>query len=458
MPDLADGESVEMKGSARKPYVLKNIGGVYSCTCPAWRNQSRALEQRTCKHLKKLRGEAAEFERVGGDAPRAPKKTSNTATSAPTKIPPPILLAHKWDNETDPTGWWISEKLDGVRAYWDGSQFISRLGNRYIAPDWFVAGLPEMPLDGELWAGRKMFQKTVSIVRRADAGESWRQISFLIFDAPTHGGRFEQRIDYLKTYFIDQPAPHARVLEHEPCTGIDHLRQQLEHVENLGGEGLMLRQPESAYEVGRSTTLFKVKTFHDAEAKVIGHVAGAGRHKGRLGALRVVTPEGIEFSVGTGLSDKQRESPPDIGRVITYRYQELSDAGVPRFPTYVGERHDFAWPGRDRAAPKEKSKRTSKAGSRAKKTAIEPTVQSPASAATSATLSDSASVRYFEYTDAKSSKFWEIGLTGREHIVRYGRIGSDGTKKLKTFPTDEAARASAEKLIAAKVAKGYVET
>ncbi len=69
MADLNDGESVEMKGSGAKPYVLKNVGGVYSCTCPAWRNQSIAIERRTCKHLRKLRGDAAEEVRIGLDAP-----------------------------------------------------------------------------------------------------------------------------------------------------------------------------------------------------------------------------------------------------------------------------------------------------------------------------------------------------------------------------------------------------
>ena len=155
MPDLADGESVPMQGSGSKPYILKNVGGVYSCTCPAWRNQSTAIERRTCKHLRKLRGDAAEEARVGQPAP-APAKAA-----AEDKAGPPLLLAETWDNVTDLTGWWMSEKLDGVRAYWDGAQFLSRQGNRYHAPDWFTAGLPDEPLDGELWLGRKKFQRTV---------------------------------------------------------------------------------------------------------------------------------------------------------------------------------------------------------------------------------------------------------------------------------------------------------
>ncbi|HEV3116274.1 MAG TPA: DNA ligase, partial [Gemmataceae bacterium] len=139
MPDLLDGETIEMQGSGSRPYVLKNVGGVYSCTCPAWRNQSVAIERRTCKHLRKLRGDAAEEARIGTAVPAVPKATSTVNA-------PPLLLAESWDGSTDPAGWWLSEKLDGVRAYWDGKQFLSRLGNLYHAPDWFTAGLPEVPL------------------------------------------------------------------------------------------------------------------------------------------------------------------------------------------------------------------------------------------------------------------------------------------------------------------------
>src|SRR5437764_12597307 len=117
MPDLLDGASVEMQGSGSRPYVLKNVGGVYSCTCPAWRNQSVGIERRTCKHLRKLRGEAAEEARMGSALPAKPKEAEGKDQA------PPLLLAERWDGVTDPTGWWLSEKLDGVRAFWDGKQF-----------------------------------------------------------------------------------------------------------------------------------------------------------------------------------------------------------------------------------------------------------------------------------------------------------------------------------------------
>jgi DNA ligase-1 len=249
-----------------------------------------------------------------------------------------LLLAETWDNATDLSDWWMSEKLDGVRAYWDGKQFLSRQGNLYHAPAWFVEGLPETPLDGELWIDRKKFQRTVSIVRRQDKSDLWNEVRFLVFDAPGAAGGFEDRLKFLKDSFSKGGSKFAQQHAQERCKSLEALRAELTRVESLGGEGLMLRQPGSKYAVGRSFTLLKVKTFHDAEAVVIGHQAGTGRHKGRLGALLVRLADGTDFAIGTGFSDREREKPPGMGATVTFRYQELSDAGVPRFPSYVGVR------------------------------------------------------------------------------------------------------------------------
>jgi DNA ligase-1 len=349
MPDLADGESIEMKGSGAKPYVLKNVGGVYSCTCPAWRNQSTAIERRTCKHLRKLRGDAAEEARLGGALPQRPAKKSTGGSEE--EAGPPLLLAQNWDNANDLAGWWMSEKLDGVRAYWDGKHFLSRQGNLFHAPDWFTQGLPETPLDGELWIERKKFQRTVSIVRRQDKTDLWREVRYLVFDAPAATGRFEERIAFIQDCLARARPEFAVQHAHELCRGIEHLRGELVRVQELGGEGLMLREPGSKYEAGRSSTLLKVKTFHDAEALVLGHEPGAGRHKGRLGALSVQLADGTKLRVGTGFSDAERDRPPPVGATIVFRYQELSDAGVPRFPSYVGVRHDVTLPARHEKEP-----------------------------------------------------------------------------------------------------------
>src|SRR6266478_1734495 len=337
MPDLQDGEATEMQGSGAKPYVLKNTGGVYSCSCPAWRNQSATIEKRTCKHLRKLRGDAAEETRIGGALPQRRGKAAVPGEGeTEADAGPPLLLAESWDNVTDLSDWWMSEKLDGVRAYWDGKQFLSRQGNLYHAPAWFIEGLPEVPLDGELWIDRKKFQRTVSIVRRQDKSDLWNEVKFLVFDAPAASGGFEDRIAFLKDALATGKSRFARAHEHQRCSHLDALRTELARIEALGGEGLMLRQPGSKYVAGRSTTLLKVKSFHDAEALVVGHQAGAGRHKGRLGALLVRLADGTDFAIGTGFSDRERGNPPAIGATVTFRYQELSDAGVPRFPSYVG--------------------------------------------------------------------------------------------------------------------------
>lgn len=428
MPDLNDGESVEMKGSGARPYVLRNVGGVYSCTCPAWRNQSEPIERRTCKHLRKLRGEEAEKTRIGG---ALPVRTASTGDETATG--PPLLLAHSWDNSTDLADWWMSEKLDGVRAYWDGSQFLSRPGNRYHAPAWFTEALPPVPLDGELWIARRLFQRTVSIVRRQDQSDHWKEVRFVVFDAPGCGGAFEQRWEFLAECLAGIATPHVSIHHHQQCRDLEHLRAELNRVEELGGEGLMLRQPGSEYEVGRSMTLLKVKSFRDAEAVVLAHQPGAGRHRGRLGALLVQMADGTQFAVGTGFSDAQRAAPPPVGSVISFRYQELSDGGVPRFPSFAGVRHDSGVPAVPTGAPQR------------------------APARTPAPDGGSASPRYFEFTAGTSRKFWEIGVRETVVTVRYGRIGSEGQSREKAFADAGAAARHAEDLIAEKTGEGYLE-
>jgi DNA ligase-1 len=435
MSELQDGESVEVQGSGSARYTLRRTGPTYSCSCPAWRNQSVATDVRTCKHLRAYLGDAEETARVGPGGTRPPATGGTGAAARGAKdTAPPLLLAHTWENDVDLAGWWMSEKLDGVRAWWDGKQFVSRLGNTYPAPDWFVAGLPSFPLDGELWAGRKRFQRTISIVRAQDRGEHWREVQYVVFDAPAHEAPFEERLEHVRVTLAGGP-PWVRVHEHERVRDVAQLREELARVEALGGEGLMLRRPGSRYEVGRSSSLLKVKTFHDAEARVVEHLPGAGRHAGRLGALLVEMPTGTRFSVGTGFSDRERASPPPVGALVTYRYQELSQDGVPRFPSYVGVRHDVAWP----AAP--------------------PVVEAPAPAAKPAAAPASTGTstkRRFELVEGTSSKFWEIELRGAEHTVSFGRIGTSGQTRTKAFASLEAAAADVELLVAEKTRKGYV--
>jgi DNA ligase-1 len=467
MTDLADGDSVEMQGSGAKPYVLKNTGGVYSCSCPAWRNQSIAIALRTCKHLKKLRGEAAELARVGtpAAAPVAEGEAEETDDGSADKSLP-LLLAERWTGETDITGWWLSEKLDGVRAFWNGRTFLSRLGNEFLAPEWFTAGLPDVPLDGELWLDRRKFQRAVSIVRRRDRSEHWRELRYVVFDLPEVSEPFEDRQRQLADLLRSRGPQFAQVLPQEQCRGGDHLRDELARVEQLGGEGLMLRQPGSLYVAGRSTTLLKVKQFLDGEARVIEQVPGAGRHKGRLGALVCELADGRRFSVGTGFSDAERAAPPGVGALIHFRYQELSEGGVPRFPTYVGVRVDVP----RASASDELAQAIEPAGTRRSRVrSSSPPTTPDADEAGSPSGRDSGSAVsaqasgltvgerpiHLECRQDGASKFWEVQVLGAELTVRWGKIGTAGQRKTKTFGSPDAAIREAEGLLAEKLSKGY---
>lgn len=246
-----------------------------------------------------------------------------------------VLLAKPWMGQ-DPTGWWMSEKLDGVRAIWRDGAFWSRNGKPFHAPAWFRRRIPEgRSLDGELWAGRGVFDKTVSIVR-SHSLERWEEITYRVFDLPRSGEPFEKRQKMLADLldgreFVD-------LVPQTLCLGPTHLTEFTDEIVNFGGEGAMLREHGSLYEGKRSGTLLKVKRFLDSEAEVVAHLPGKGKHKGRLGALECVTPDLVGFQVGTGFTDLEREDPPKIGSKITVRYQELTKDGVPRFPVFIAVR------------------------------------------------------------------------------------------------------------------------
>lgn len=235
----------------------------------------------------------------------------------------------------------MSEKLDGVRGYWTGDEMISRSGNPFYVPERFTRDFPTTPLDGELWIDRRKFSELASIIRRKNADTDWKRVHYYIFDAPQIEGGFEERLDSAHRWFQDHPNSFAEVLEHQICENEEELRRRLIEIESLGGEGLMLRKPGSPYTVGRSRDLLKVKTCDDTEATVIGHLPGSGRNTGRLGSLLVKLPNGIIFAIGTGFSDKERDNPPPVGSVITFKYYGFNKSGIPRFASFLRIREEF---------------------------------------------------------------------------------------------------------------------
>jgi DNA ligase 1 len=238
----------------------------------------------------------------------------------------------------DPTGWLMSEKLDGVRALWDGTQFVTRNGNVIHAPAEFRQGLPVIDLDGELWMGRGRFQDTVSIVRaHAKTIADWSNIKFMVFDAPGIDLAFDVRLYAAKASIGS--APHAKFVEHERCLSRKHLDSVSRALVHRGGEGVMLKRADSRYEAGvRSSAMLKVKPLDTDDALVIGHEEGKGRNRGVVGAL-VCAWGNITFNLGTGLTDAVRANPPKIGARVTFQHNAVTDGGVPRFPVFIGERN-----------------------------------------------------------------------------------------------------------------------
>ncbi len=250
-----------------------------------------------------------------------------------------VMLATPWTQGADPSGYWISEKLDGVRALWDGQLLRFRSGRALAAPSWFIAALPPVALDGELWLGRGTFDRLSATVRQeAPLEAAWRQVMYQVFDLPGQGGTFSERLLKMKDVLALRPAPFVQALTQFRVANKAALAQQLLQVVQGGGEGLMLHQVDAVWQAGRSHSLHKLKLVQDEDARVIGYVPGKGRLIGRVGALWVEMPNGQRFALGSGLSDAQREKPPVVGAWVTYRFRDRTPSGLPRFASFLRER------------------------------------------------------------------------------------------------------------------------
>ena len=255
---------------------------------------------------------------------------------------PPVALANVYEEGVDLSRYWVSEKLDGVRALWDGEALYSRRGNRFAAPAWFLRGFPAHRLDGELWIARGTFELVSGTVRRDVADEkAWRKVRYVVFDLPGHPGPFDERLRALQTMVAAIEAPYLDLVGQYRVAGHGELMAELERVVDRGGEGLMLRRADSLYRAGRSDDLLKVKPYEDAEAVVVAHLPGTGKFQGMLGSLLVETPAGRRFRLGTGFTDAERRKPPELGATVTYRFRGRTANGTPRFASFVRVRKEI---------------------------------------------------------------------------------------------------------------------
>jgi DNA ligase-1 len=254
---------------------------------------------------------------------------------------PRLLLAESYSAAIQLDEYWVSEKLDGVRAYWDGEKFLSRSGRRLYSPDWFTRGFPRVVLDGELWMGRNTYERLSGAVRRHIPRDSdWKHIRYMVFDLPGSTSPFTDRYRELLSLASATDNGFLQIVEQRRVAGKTALMKWMDHVIKQGGEGLMLHRGDSLYQAGRSSDLLKLKPFTDAEAMVIGHRPGKGKYEGVMGSLLVETGEGKRFYLGSGFSDLERANPPPLGSVVTYKHYGLTAKGIPRFASFLRVRDE----------------------------------------------------------------------------------------------------------------------
>ena len=249
---------------------------------------------------------------------------------------PALMLANVYHEGINLSEYWVSEKYDGVRAIWDGKQLVSRGGNIYHAPNWFTQVLPKQKLDGELWIARQSFELVVSTVRDKTPDDiAWKKIKYMVFDLPALPRSFDERLKILEDTIKNIDTPWVKMVKQWKVASHPALMRELKAMTKAGAEGLMLHKGSSFYKGKRSADLLKLKPYEDAEAIVIKYIEGKGKYTNMLGAMIVEMPDGTQFKIGSGFSDAERQSPPEIGKTISYQYRGMTKNGIPRFATYL---------------------------------------------------------------------------------------------------------------------------
>lgn len=250
-----------------------------------------------------------------------------------------LQLASIYEEPENIEDYWVSEKLDGVRGYWDGRTLLTKSGNKINAPHWFTEGWPNSAMEGELWSGLNQFEQISGCVRKKVPSDCWLHITFNLFDLPDNKNTFTERIRAMKALVSLRNINHLKMIPQNRYSSTEQLMEKLESYTKALGEGLMLHHQDAFYTPGRSHSILKLKKYSDDEAVVLEYVAGKGKYENQLGSLKVKTKDGIVFKIGSGFSDKQRKNPPPINSIITFKYIGKTQRGVPRFASFMRIRH-----------------------------------------------------------------------------------------------------------------------
>ena len=230
------------------------------------------------------------------------------------------------------TNWYMSEKLDGIRAYWNGKEFISKNGNKIYAPIWFTKDFPPFELDGELWSKREDFENIQNIVLDEIPTTKWNELTYNIFEVPNTDGNFDKRLEKIKLWLEKNPNKFIKIIPQKICKNESDLDNYLKELIDKKAEGIILKNPNLDYFTGRNENILKVKKFYDEEGLVIGlNYSKEGKFK----SLKLKLENGIIFNLGGGFSKMQKENPPKIGDIVTFKYYDLTKNDKPKFASFL---------------------------------------------------------------------------------------------------------------------------
>ena len=249
-----------------------------------------------------------------------------------------IQKAKTYKGDENIKDWLMSEKLDGIRGYWNGKVLLTRQGKEIFAPNWFLKNFPDFELDGELWTKRDDFENIQNIVMDKEPSKHWKEITYNIFEVPNAKGDFLQRLQKAKKWFEKYPNTQVKIIKQIKIEEKEHLNLFLEEIISKKGEGVIVKNPKENFHVGRSSHILKVKKSADMEGEVIG--INISERTGVLKSLVVKLENGIIFNLGGGFSKKERENPLKIGEIVTFKYYGFTKRGIPKFASFLHLRKD----------------------------------------------------------------------------------------------------------------------
>lgn len=252
---------------------------------------------------------------------------------------PDLFLLKKYDETKNIIGWVVSEKLDGVRGFWDGKRLLTRSGNELYPPKWFLENYPPFAIDGELWTKRADFENIVSIVRSKNSNIRWQDITHNIFEVPNQSGGVLQRLDILSKYLQQNPSKFIKIIEQLPIKSKKQIKLLLDKVVSNNGEGLVVRNPNTPYQVGRLSNALKLKKYIDDECMVIEILKGKGKFFNKMGSIKCRLKNNDIVKIGSGFTDLEREYFVKIGTKITFKYYGRTKKGKYKYPVFLRIQH-----------------------------------------------------------------------------------------------------------------------